>query len=235
MKKTNPSFNKKQTPKKRLKIPPVHRLATFKPARKSIDPSRKFEVSLLDFFPPSNNLTANETKVLIVLRAFAVGSSNLAAIDQAEISIITAIQQPNVARAIAGLRKKGIIKHTEMEEGSQLYRNIYTLWSPPKQVEKDAKKMLSQKRVTEKLEKKAQKLENFSGGYSENLRKKIQQEQEKICPLCKGNAMNIVYLPSKNLERYRWCDCSLGIYQAKEHNCPWNEFVPDHIAKQYVK
>lgn len=221
---SNTNQNNNQAPKKRLKIPPIHKLANFSPLRRSIDPARRFGISLLDFFPSGNNLTANETKVLIVLKAFVVGSSNIAAIDQEQISAITSIQQPNVARAIAGLRKKGMILHTEMEEGSQLYRNLYTLWSPPKQLEKDAKKMLSQKRAAKKLE------ANSNSSFKEKFRKKVQQQQEKICPICKGNAMQIVYLPSQNLERYRWCNCSLGVYQAKENNCSWNEFVPENIV-----
>ncbi len=140
-----------------------------------------------------------------------------------QISAITSIARPNVARAITGLRKKGMIRQTQMEEGSQLYRNIYTLWSPPKQVEKDAKKMLSQQRAAKKLEQQTQ---------VEKSRKKAQQEQEKICPLCKGDAIRLVYLPNKNLERHRWCDCSLGIYQAKEYGCDWKAFIPEHIVKE---
>lgn len=232
MKKNNNFFDNGQNnghnSKKRLKIAPVHNLATFSISRKSVDPARKFEVSLLDFFPLSGTLTANETKVLIVLRAMVIGKSNLAAIDQEQITAITSIARPNVARAIAGLHKKGIIKQIWMEEGTQLYRNVYSLWTPPKQLEKDAKKMLAQKRAAKKLEQQAKTLE------AEKLRKKAQEQQEKICPFCTGSGISEVYYPSQDKNLLRWCYCSLGIYQSRLNNCNWQETVPSHIANKYL-
>lgn len=238
MKKSNIFFDSGQNnghnPKKRLKIAPVHNLATFSISRKSVDPARKFEISLLDFFPPTGNLTANETKVLIVLRAMVIGKSNLAAIDQEQIASITSICQPNIARAIAGLHKKGIIKQIWMEEGTQLYRNVYSLWTPPNQLEKDAKKMLAQKKAAKKLEQQAKNLETKSVINTEKLRKKAQEQQEKICPFCNGSGISEVYFPSENKNRLRWCYCSLGIYQSRLSNCNWQEVIPEHIASKYL-
>jgi predicted transcriptional regulator len=226
--------NVRKPKKQRINIKPLHPLATFSSTRNPIELTKKFKVSLMDFFVSGVNLTANETKVLIVLRSQAVGRSNLSAIDQELISDITDLQQPNVARAIAGLRKKGMILQTWMEEGSQRYRNIYSLWSPPKQVEQDAKTMLSQRRAAKKLEEKAKNLEQTSISAAEELRKKAQQKQEKICPHCKASAIDWVYLAIEGRNRARWCACSLGIYQARLHNCKWNEFIPDHILKEYL-
>lgn len=231
---SNNGQNNGHSPKKRLKIAPIHNLATFGVSRQSVDPARKFEISLLDFFPPAKTLTANETKVLIVLRAMVMGKSNLAAIDQEQITAITSIARPNVARAIAGLHKKGIIKQIWMEEGTQLYRNVYSLWTPPKQLEKDAKKMLAQKRATKKLEQQAKNLETKSVGKAQELRKKVQQEEEKICPFCTGSGVDKVYSPNENKNRLRWCYCSLGIYQSRLNKCNWNEFIPEYIANKYL-
>lgn len=240
MKKKNVSFtaseNNGHKPKKQnINIKPIYEIVKFTPRRKPIELTQKFEISLLDFFPPTNTLTANETKVLIVLRSMVVGSSNLAAIDQEQISAISSIRRPHVARAIAGLRKKGIILETWMEEGTQRYRNIYALWTPPKQVEKDARKMLSQRKRVKKLEAQANNHQTQSNGKAEKLRNKIQQEKEKICISCKGDGWEPVYLRALDKDTGKLCSCSLGIYLSKQYSLSFNEFIPDHILKELLK
>lgn len=222
-----------QTKKRNINIKPIYELAKFTPVRNPIELARKFQVSLLDFFPPTKTLTANETKVLIVLRSMAVGYSNLSAIDQEQISAIASLRQPNVARAIAGLRKKGIILQTWMEEGTQCYRNIYALWAPPKQVERDAKKMLTQQRRVKKLQEQANH-EPKSIIEAEKLRNKIQQEKLKICINCKGDGWRPVYLPALDKDTGKLCSCSLGLHLSKQFSLSSNEFIPDDILNHLL-
>lgn len=230
------SEKNEHTPKKQnINIKPIYKLATFTPIRKSIQLDRRFEISLLDFFPPANNLTANETKVLIVLRATVVGNSNLAAIDQEQISAITNIRQPHVARAIAGLRKKGLILDTWMEEGSQRYRNIYALWASPKQIEKDARKMLSQQKRVKNLQEQASNCDPKSSSKAQKLGKKIQQEKEKICISCKGDGWHPIYLRALDKDTGKLCDCSLGLYLSTQYSIALNEFIPDQVLQELRK
>lgn len=240
MKKKNFSFadpqNNGHKPKKQnINIKPIYEVAKFTPIRTPINPSRNFEICLFDLLPPNINLTANELKVLIVLRSTVVGNSNLAAIDQEQIYIITGVQQPNVARAIAGLRKKGIILQTWMEEGSQRYRNIYALWTPAKKAEYDAKKMLSQQKRVKKLQEQANNCDPKSSSKAEKLRNKVQQEKEKICINCKGNGWSPSYIPTLDKDTGKLCGCSLAFYLAKQYSLSFNEFIPDEILKELVK
>lgn len=240
MKKKKSSFadseNKGHKPKKsNINIKPIYELANFTPIRTPISPARKFEISLLDLFPMGIKLTGNEAKVLFVLRAVAVGNSNLAAIDQEQISLLTSIERTHVARAIGGLRKKGLIKQTWMEEGLNRYRNIYALWSPPKQVEKDAKKMLLQQKSAKKLEQEAKNLENNSPQKAEILKKKSALLKEKICINCKGDGWREGYLPKLDKDAGKLCGCSLGVYLSKQYSLSFNEFIPDDILKELPK
>lgn len=237
MKKKTVSFNTSEnsnhkTKKRNINIKPIYELAKFTPFRTSINPFRVFELCLFDLLPPNIKLTANELKVLIVLRSMVVGHSNLAAIDQEQISIITELQQPNVARAIAGLRKKGIILQTWMEEGSQRYRNIYTLWTPVKKVENDAKKMLSQQKRLKNLQEQANSHKPKSSVAEEKLRKKIQQEKEKICISCEGDGWREIYLKGLDKDTGKLCSCPLGVHLSKQYSLSFNEFIPNHILEK---
>jgi DNA-binding PadR family transcriptional regulator len=240
MKKNTVSFSTSgnsnpKTKKRNINIKPIYELAKFASLRTPINPSRVFELCLFDLLPPNIKLTANELKVLIVLRSMVVGHSNLAAIDQEQISITTGVQQPNVARAIAGLRKKGIILQTWMEEGSQRYRNIYALWTPAKKAENDAKKMLSQQRKVKKLETQANKCDPKFSNKAEKLRKKVQQEKEKICINCKGDGWSDVYLKGLDKDSGILCGCSLGYHLSKQYSLSVNEFIPDYVLEKLPK
>jgi hypothetical protein len=230
----NPQNNGYKPKTSNINIKPIYEVANFTPIRRPINPSRNFELCLFDLLPPNINLTANELKVLIVLRAMVVGNSNLAAIDQEQIFVITGVQQPNVARAIAGLRKKGIILETWMEEGSQRYRNIYALWTPPKQAQQDAKKMLSQQKRVKKLQEQANNCDPKSSNKAEKLRKQAQQEKEKICISCKGVGWMDVYLRDLDKDSGKLCVCSLGIYLSKQYSIAFNKLIPDDILKELL-
>ena len=218
----------KELKKQTVSIKPIHKVAEFTPVRMPVSLTKKFQVSMLDLFPMGIILTGNETKVLFVLRAMAIGNSNLAAIDQEQISLLTSIKRPNVARAIVGLRKKGLVKQTFMEQGLQLYRNIYELWAPPQQLEKDAKKMISQKKKVEKLKASSKKK-------ATNFEQKFELETAKICLLCKGKGWELGYLPLQKKEVGRLCICSLAHHLAKLYSLSFKEFIPDHILELLLK
>ena len=94
-----------------------------------MDPFQEFHGRLSDFFSPGVKLTGNELKVLVVLRVASPSRCGLATINREEIAEITRIQLPNISRAIAGLRRKGMIRRTWMDEEKE-YCNVYALWTP---------------------------------------------------------------------------------------------------------
>jgi len=217
MKKTNFSSNSKnkgQNPK------PLHKLAKFSQPRKPIDASLKLDIQLLDLFPPRVSLSANELKVLLVLHAMANGRHNLSAIDQEQISAITSIERPHVARAIDGLRKKGVILNTFMEQGRNYYRNVYVLWKAP------ISSQNSEKQLPYKQKKSAREQKN-----------KHQQKTslpKQSCSKCDCKALSPSYIPSKDLDIYRWCFCSVGREEAKLNGAKPGDIVADHLIEKYL-
>lgn len=207
-------------------VPALHRITEIELHRKPIDTSLKLEVYLMDLLPMGVNLTANELKVWIVLRAFVVGRSNLSAIDQEQLSALTAIARPNVARAIAGLRTKGMILRTSQQLGEKLYRNIYSLWSSPKQLEKESKQ-LSQPKNSQKLSQSSPSLPKNSLQKSPNLKK-------PPCIYCKDLGVIVFYVPNLDLDRGKWCLCPIGLQKAKLKGLSHRDFLPEHILKEYL-
>jgi hypothetical protein len=218
MKKTNfssaNSKNNGQSPK------PIYPTVKVSPKRKPIDPLLKLEVRLVDLFPPNVNLTANELKVLLVLHSMIKGDNNQSAIDQEQISALTSVERPNVARAIAGLRKKGMLLNTFMEQGRTYYRNIYTLWKAPVESERPKKKILSQKKVNV-LEQKTPKNEKTSS-------------PQNNCTYCEGKVVAANYVPSKDINIYRWCFCSAAIQEAKLNGAKSGDIVSEHLIGKYL-
>lgn len=100
-----------------------------------MDPFQEFHGRISDFFYPGVKLTGNELKILVVLRAASPSRCGLAVIDLEEIAEITGIQMPHISRAIAGLRRKGMIRRTWMDEE---YCNVYALWTPDEILDLDA-------------------------------------------------------------------------------------------------
>jgi hypothetical protein len=219
MKKTNfssaKSKNNGQSPK------PIYPTVKVSPKRKPIDPSLKLDVRLVDLFPPNVNLTANELKVLLVLHSMVKGNNNQSAIDQEQISALTSVERPHVARAIAGLRKKGVILDTFMEQGRAYYRNIYTMWKAPVESETPKKKIPSQKK-SNVLEQKSSKKEK-------------PVIEEKKCTYCSGKLVAANYLPSKGIDVYRWCLCPAAIQEAKLNGAKSGDIVADHLIGIYLK
>jgi DNA-binding MarR family transcriptional regulator len=222
------SRSKKQQKFQKINLKPVHPIATFTPTRKRLDLLKNFEICFADLFPPGVRLTANEFKVLFVLRGAAIGSSNLAAIDQEKIAEISGIRQPHVARAINGLRRTGLVTRTWMEAGLKMYRNIYALWVPPELLERDAEAMLEQRKKARALERKAEALdEKDKLKKAARVRQKAQAVREKTCPDCGGEGAVLVYRPKEGREKARWCRCSLGRKKAQEAGYSVTGFIPD--------
>ena len=191
-----------------------------------------FELCLADVFPPGVNLTGNEVKVLIVLKAACVGYSNVAAIDQEKIAELSNVPQPHVARAIRGLRQKGMLLKTWMEAGSKMYRNIYALWVPPEIIERDAKRMMKQCEEAQKLERQAEEEEQKAIPYLQKADAKRQQAhviRKTVCSLCYGEGKALVYIPSEKREQWRVCMCSTGRRVASELGLKAGQFVPENI------
>lgn len=230
------SRSKKQQKCQKINFKPVHPIATFIPNRKRLDLLKNFEICFADLFPPGVRLTANEFKVLFVLRGAAIGNSNLAAIDQEKASEISGIRQPHVARAIAGLRRKGLVTQTWMEAGLRMYRNIYALWVPPELLERDAEAMLEQRKKARALEQKAAALEEKDKlKKAARVRQKAQAVREKTCPDCGGEGRVLVYLPKEGKEKARWCRCSLGRSKAEEAGYSVTGFILDEpIVNNYM-
>lgn len=219
MKKKNLSSDKSknngQSPK------PLYPTVKVSPKRKPIDQSLKLDVRLVDLFPPNVNLTTNELKVLLVLHSMAKGNNNQSAIDQEQISAITSVERPNVARAIAGLRKKGMILDTFMEQGRTYYRNIYTLWKAPVESETPKKKILSQKK------------ENVLEQKPSKTQKPVIAENK--CSYCSGKLVAANYLPSRGIDIYRWCLCPAAIQEAKLNGAKSGDIVSDSLIAKYLK
>ena len=197
-----------------------------------MDLLKKFNVCLVDLFPPGVKLTANESKVLFVLRAAAIGRSNIAAIDQEKIAEISGIRQPHIARAIAGLRKKGLIEQTWMEAGLQMYRNIYEIWTPPELQQKDEKAMLNRKRRAKAIEREAEALEKQANPDAVKLREQAKEALANTCPMCGAEGAVMVYLPREGRERARWCSCPIGHKKAQKAGCSLSDFIPDEFLER---
>jgi hypothetical protein len=208
------SKNNGQSPK------PLYPTVKFSSTRKPIDPTMRLDIRLLDLFPPNVNLTANELKVLLVLHAMAKGSTNLSAIDQEQISAITSVERPNIARAIAGLRKKGVILNTFMEQGRTYYRNVYALWKAPVESENSKKKIPSQQKANVREQK--------------NKKNEKQAIAENNCTYCGGKVVAVSYVPSKDINIYRWCFCSAGIQEAKLNGANPGDIVAVHLMEKYL-
>lgn len=100
-----------------------------------MNPFQEFHGRLSDFFYPGLKLTANELRVLIVLRAVSPSRCGIAVIDLEEIAEITEMEMPHISRAISSLRSKGMIRRTWMDE---VYSNVYPLWVPDEILDQDA-------------------------------------------------------------------------------------------------
>ena len=220
----------KNKPRK-IGVTPVHPIASFPSVRKRVDLLSGFNIRLADLFPPGVKLTANQLKVLLVLKASAVGRTDFVAIDQGKIAEISGIERPNVARAIAGLRKKGVIKETLMEPGLRMYRNIYKLWSPPEMVERDGKAMLNRKRRAKAIKQKAITLEQQAHPDAAKLREQAKEALANTCPWCGGEGAVLVYLPTQGRDRARWCNCPIGIKKAQKAGFPTESFIPDELLE----
>jgi biotin operon repressor len=230
-----------RTKPQKINLKPTHPIATFQTQRKRMDVLRKFETCIADLFPPGVNLTGNEFKVLYLLRAACVGRSNVAAIDQEKISEVCGVSRPNVARAITGLRQKGMLLKTWMEAGPKAFRNIYALWVPPEILEQDAAWMLEQRDQARALEQQADEEDRKAQEAAtkaatpylhraDAARKQAQAVRETTCPICKGEGEVLVYLPSEKRERWRWCTCSAGRRLAQEVGCKGGDFHPETIS-----
>jgi predicted transcriptional regulator len=223
----------KEKKSRKIGIKPLHPIASFPSVRKRIDILTRFHICLTDLFPPGVNLTANESKVLFVMRAAAIGRTNIAAIDQEKIAEISGIRQPHVARAIAGLRRKNLIKQTWMEAGLQMYRNIYELWAPPELIEKDANTMVNQKRRAKTLERKADALTEQSNVEAAALKEKAKEAFSNICNFCSGDGAALVYVRNEDRERLRLCVCSIGRKKALKIGGFAGDFVPDEMMDKF--
>jgi hypothetical protein len=224
------SRSKRRQKFQKIGFKPIHPLAPFKPIRKKMDLLKKFKICLADLFPPGAKLTGNESKVLFVLRAATVGSSNIAAIDQEKIAELTGLIQPNVARAIRGLRNKGVLQETWMEPGFQMYRNVYSLWAPPEITEIDAQAMLKQRDEARELEKKAERKEAAAKPKkARKLREQAQAVRETVCPICGGEGVVAIFSPKKGRDIGRWCTCYIGRMAAEKAGYPNSVFIPDSL------
>lgn len=222
--------SKKYQKFQKINLKPVHPIATFKPIRKNMDLLAKFNISLADLFPPGTTLTGNEFKVLFVLRAAIVGANNIAAIDQEKIAEIAGLIRQNVSRALIGLRRKGVIEKTWMEAGFQMYRNIYSLWTPPEIKEQSAETIIKQRDEARALEKKAKRKEGAAKHKkAKKLREQAQAIREETCVICGGEGAIAVFLPKEGRDRGRWCRCFAGGLAAEKAGCSKSELIPDHL------
>lgn len=219
---------------------PVHPIADFTPIRKPIDLLKKSRISLADIFPPGIKLSGNETKVLTILRLSVVGDSNIAAIDQIEVAKLASLQRPHVTRAISGLRKKGLLVKTWMEEGYSMFRNIYALWVPPELLERDAEKQTRRKNKALDLEKQAKELQKHwpadkqKHQQAQRLLKRANNHKEKVCVTCRGMAMLPRYIPSLDIEKWKWCSCSLGRTAAQQTGSSMSDWIDSSIVEQFL-
>lgn len=221
---------KKHQKFQKINLKPVHPIATFKPIRKNMDLLKKFKISLADLFPPGAKLTGNEFKVLFVLRAAMVEANNVAAIDQEKIAELAGLIQPNVSRALIGLRRKGVIEKTWMEAGFQMYRNIYSLWTPPEMREQAAEIIIKQRDEARELEKKATRKEVAEKHKkAKKLREQAQTIREQTCVICGGEGAIAIFLPKEGRDRGRWCRCFAGGIAAEKASCSKSDFIPDHL------
>ena len=223
--------SKKHQKFQKMNFKPVHPIATFIAPRKRLDLLTKFQICFADLFPPGVKLTANEIKALFVLRGAAIGRIDVAAVDQEKIAELSGIQRPNVARAIAGLRSKGLVRETWMEAGSEAYRNIYKLWVPPELMKEDVKAMIKQRDKARTLEQKADVLEKKAKLKKAAMaRKHAQTVREQTCAYCGGEGVALVCLSRNSSGRWRWCICFAGDEKAKAAGCQAGAFVPDELA-----
>src|SRR5438128_2053177 len=102
----------KQTKPQKIGTKPLYPIAKFSSVRKRMNLLTKLEAPLAAFFPPGVKLTENQLKVWIILLTAKMGRTNLAAIDQQKIAELSGLKQPHVARAIAGLRRKKLVRRT---------------------------------------------------------------------------------------------------------------------------
>jgi hypothetical protein len=222
--------SKKHKKFQKINFKPVHPIATFKPIRKNMDLLKKFKISLADLFPPGAKLTGNEFKVLFVLRAAVVGANNIAAIDQEKIAELSGIRRQHVMRAIIGLRRKGVIEKTWMEAGFQMYRNIYSLWTPPEIREQAVESMIKQRDEARELEKKADRKEAEEKlKKARKLREQAEAVREKTCIICGGEGAVRVFSPKEGRDRARWCNCFTGQAAADKAGASRLDFIPDHL------
>lgn len=199
-----------------------------------MDIFKPFELCLADLLPPGIVLTANEMKVLFVLRGACVGRSNVAAIDQEKIAELSGIRRQNVARATAGLRTKGMLLKTWMESGPKMYRNIYALWVPPEILERDANHMREQREQAQALEREAEQAERKAIEvatphlqHADDARRKAKIVRETACTVCGGEGVVMAYVPAESRERAKWCICSQGRQLAAGAGHPNAAFVPE--------
>jgi hypothetical protein len=221
----------KHTKPHKIGIRPVHPIATFIPPRKRLDLLTRFQICFADLFPPGVKLTANEFKVLFVLRGAVSGINNIAAVDQQKIAELSSIRQPHIARAIAGLRSKGMVRQTWMEPGSEAYRNIYELWLPPELKRQNTKVVLEQRDKARMLEQKADALEKKAKRKkATKASNQAQAVREQICTYCGGEGITLIGLSRNGPERWRWCICLAGDKKAKAADCHGGAFVPDELV-----
>jgi hypothetical protein len=226
----------KQTKPQKIGIKPIHPIAEFiVPSRKRVGLLTKIETSIAGLIPPGVRLTANQLKVWIVLLAAKIGRTNLAPIDQQMIAELSGVARPNVARAIAGLRRKKLVRKTWMDAGPKMFRNVYALWAPPELEERDANAQLRKRNKATVLEQQADELEKQSHAEeADKLRQQAQKVRTVTCPYCGGEGMVMVYLPKEQRERTRWCDCSIGHRKAEELGGLNDVFVPDHMLARML-
>ncbi len=214
-----------------IKFKPIYPIANFIPPRKRLDLLTKFQICFADLLPPGVKLTGNERTVLFVLRGAVVSGIDIVAVDQDKIAELSGIQRPHVARAIAGLRRKGLVRDTFMEPGLEAYRNIYKLWVPPELKKQDDNARLKQRDKARTLEQKAEALEKKAKlKKAAKARRHAQAVREQTCDYCGGEGVALVCLSSHSPDRWRWCICFAGDEKAKAAGCRAGAFVPDEMA-----
>ena len=222
--------SKKHQKFQKINIRPLYPIATFNQPRKAMDVLKKFRICLANVFPPGVKLTGNETKVLFVLYAAIVGANNIAAIDQEKIAELSGLIQQNVSRALIGLRRKGVIEKIWMEAGFQMYRNIYSIWTPPEIREQVSETMIKQRDEARELEKRSNRKEVAKKHKkAKKLREQAQAIREQTCVICGGEGAIAVFLPKEGKDRGRWCKCFAGEIAAEKAGCSKSDFIPDHL------
>jgi hypothetical protein len=58
--------------------------------------------------------------------------------------------------------------------------------------------------------------------------------QKQSCADCDGKAVKPNYVPSKDIDIYRWCFCCAGLQEAKLNGSKPGQIVPDHILEKYL-